>query len=48
MWGIYSYFHKAFEINLKESYSMQYELDNTKSRNYLSRAELYQIILSHM
>ena len=46
--GIYSDFHKAFEINLKESYSMQYELDNTKSRNYLSRAELYQIILSHM
>ena len=46
--GIYSEFHKAFEINLKESYSMQYELDNIKPRNYLSRTELYRIILSHM
>ncbi len=46
--GPYSDFHKSFEIDWKENYSVRYQLDQTKGHHYLSRSELYEIILRHI
>lgn len=46
--GEYIDFFNSFEIDIKDNYYVNYILNDTHSRNYLSRAELYKIILKHL
>lgn len=46
--GEYIDFFNSFEIDVKDNYYVEYILNDTHSGNYLSRAELYKIILNHL